>query len=275
MPLEEEQQEAPQPEDEGPPPEEEAAEADDLPPKEEAPKTPEVRPEVPPESEAVLFARPSSTDVAGELDEDERVSLAEIEPADEEDDGPGLTLPLVKINKKIREARKSVMVNAAAAIRRLDPVEPEGMRIDPHSGERLLPGYVPLAPLTFLAFVLNSGGFVSAFVYSTRSNPNYLFPFAIAYTLLMFHLYFYHISYHTRRRFRRFRQMVFILCFGGFLNFILYDLTTSSTVPTEHHTWLWRAFVCNAGLIVIILSHYIVLGRGFRRVKDTTGAKKT
>lgn len=207
-----------------------------------------------PESEVRLFAQPEPSEDL--LDDDKplpRPSLTHIEAPEEDSD-----LPLAQ------KLKQSVMVNAVAALTKLDPVEQESATVDPYSGERLLPGLVPLAPLTFLAFLCNSTALLGAFVYSTRGNPHYLFPFAIAHSILMVHLYFYHLNYYTRRRFRVFRQVSFIAIFESFLCFMLYDMSLDPNA--KNLDWLWVAFGGNAGTLIIVLAHYIVLGRGFRRV---------
>jgi hypothetical protein len=167
----------------------------------------------------------------------------------------------------IRPARKSIMMSAVMVLESLDPVPAEAEQgKGGESGEVVLPGWVPLAPLTLLATVLQISAFVWLDSLAVMRIPDYRVPFWVAGCVLVGHIWSYHVAYHTRQRFMAWRQLLFMSALVGFFGWILLDLELQPELvvdvgaPKALH-WGVGLSVAAVGLVWL---HALILGRGHR-----------
>lgn len=175
-----------------------------------------------------------------------------------------------------------VLSSAVMALEALDPVVQSGVIEDPLSGKRLLPGMVPLAPITVAAVIASMVALVASVSFSLQYAKEYLLAFTIAHFIFFGHVWTYHIGYRTQRRFLVFRQTLFITILIVFINWMLLDMVAhppsiarvKSQISDVFATYLWVAFYANAVAGGLMILHWLVLGRGYRTVsaRKVTGA---
>ena len=170
-----------------------------------------------------------------------------------------------------------VVASAAWVLESLDPIKQVGVKDDPPSGKRLLPGMVPLAPISMAAVAVSAVALIASISFSLQYAKEYLLAFAIAHLIFFGHVWTYHLGYRTQRRFLVFRQTVFITGLVVFVDWMLLDMVANppsiarvkAQISDTFATYLWVAFYCNAVAGGLIVLHWLVLGRGYRAVPSS------
>lgn len=177
-----------------------------------------------------------------------------------EDDLPQLESPASVIDAAV-----------GRVLERLDPLEQQGSVDDPLSGRRLLPGVVPLAPISLGAFFTNCAALLCATLFSLQYAPAYLLAFSVFHALFFGHLWTYYVAYRTRRRFLGFRQVLFIVALVAFVDWMMLDLIAHppavaqarARLGSTYETYLWAGVALNGLAAGLVLVHWAILGRGY------------
>jgi hypothetical protein len=170
--------------------------------------------------------------------------------------------------------RQHVITSAVRVLESLDPVPalPDEVR----RSEVVLPGVVPLTPLTLLATCLGVWGWLMLEGLSQALLPDYRWPFMIAYAVLIGHIWSYHAAYHTRRQWMAARQLLLMTAITASFNWILTDLKWRPELrgrPLAEEPLAW-AFWLNVAAVGVVWLHALALGRGRRRRKLRLGRRR-
>lgn len=233
---------------------------------------PVLSPTTPSLAEDVSQAEPSSTGDVSSTD----ASTSEVDHKDGISSDPLVQLQREGLVLKRRTSRPRIsrtsLVRAVQAIERLDPASQtfntDELR-DELSHDILLPGLIPLAPLTLINLLLITTAMTCTLIFAFRFLVSYTIPFALAHVILLSHLWAYHTAYHQRRRFMAFRQVVFMTLMVAFMSWMIIDLQRFPRYvsPNGRADRLLNAvFWCNLVMNIILGSHWLILGRGRRRV---------
>lgn len=239
-----------------------------------------------PDEEVLLYLssgripRPDLSDLSGSDDGERREDESFWEEESLSEDEKELeALFALDAPPELEESEQGILSSTISTLKALDPIEQKGVVEDPLSGKRLLPGLVPLFPVTATALFLVVISAICGILFSIQYARGYLIPFMVANGIFMGHLWAYHVGYRTRRRFLVLRQTLFITVLSGFMSFMIWDMISNppalarvtARLSGQYSLYLWVALLSQSVGGAMILMHWLILGRGYRELDDPVG----